>query len=77
MYLILEIQKSEGIITTFVTTYDNRNKAESKYYEILSEATESSYDGHGATLLTEKGQAIRSEYYDHKVENIENEGENI
>ena len=71
MYIVLEIQKTGDQIATLVTSYQNRNEAESKFYTVLAAAALSTVEKHAASLLTDNGICIRSEAYEHPVETIE------
>ena len=73
-YYILEIQqyatKEYGHIVHYA--YDDnptiaRNKAESKYHEVLAAAAISTLPSHSATLIMSDGQALMSQCYKHEV----------
>lgn len=65
MYIVMEIQKNGEVISTLVTTYSTKNEAEQKYHQILSAAAVSSVDIHSAVMLTETGERLKSESYNH------------
>lgn len=68
MYLVIEIQKAGDQLANIVTAYSSRNEAESKFYTVLAAAAISSIEKHAASLLTEDGNCIRSEVYEHEQE---------
>ena len=72
-YLVIEIQKTGDNISHIVTTHDTRNEADSKYYLVLSAAAVSSVPKHAASLLAEDGHCLRSEVYEHVLEEEPNE----
>lgn len=66
MYIVLEIQTSTTV-ATLVSSYENRNQAESKYHQILTAAAVSSIPKHSAVLMDDEGNRIKSECYIHEV----------
>jgi len=71
MYVVVEIQTSNGVTSQITTVEQNRDTAEQKYHQILSYAAVSSVEIHSAVILNPEGQRIKSECYKH-----ENGGEN-
>lgn len=66
MYIVMEIQtNANGTVGTLVTSYDNRDQAESKYHTILAAAAISPLPCHAAVLLTEQGLILTNGYYEH------------
>lgn len=67
-YIVLEIQEnadgSIGIppVASYASVYD----AESKYHTVLSAAAKSQVAVHSAVMLNSEGQYIKSEAYDHR-----------
>jgi len=69
-YLVIEIQtNADGTVGTLVSSYDNRDEAESKYHAVLSSAYLSHLPSHAAIMITSEGRAIpnRSEVH-HYIE---------
>ena len=64
MYIVIEIQTT-STVATLVNSYDNINQAESKYHQILTAAALSDIPKHGAVLLNDDGQMLKSECYEH------------
>lgn len=64
MYIVMEIQKS-STASTIVNVYDTLNEAENKYHTILAYAAISSVPKHSAVLLTEEGDYIKHECFEH------------
>ena len=65
MFIVMEIQKS-NTMSTIVTTYNTRNEAENKYHTVLAYAAISNIPKHGATLLSEDGDYIKHECFEHE-----------
>ena len=66
MFIVLEIQKtSETEVATLVSTEEDRNKAESKFYQVLSAAAISIIPKHSALLLDADGICIKRESFTH------------
>lgn len=65
MYIVIELQTNDGVTANIVTTYNDRNEAESKYHQILASASTSSVNVHSAAMLDERGNLEKSEYYLH------------
>lgn len=66
MFIVLEIQKGDQV-ATLVSSYEDRNSAESKYHTVLSAASISSVPVHSAILMTDEGAPIKYESYAHPV----------
>ena len=66
MFIVMEIQNS-GTASTIVNTYNTRNDAENKYHTVLAYAAISSVPKHGAVMLTEDGDYIKHECFEHEV----------
>ena len=66
MYIVIEIQKG-NTASTIVNTYETLNEAENKYHTILAYAAISSVPKHSAVLLTEEGDYIKHECFEHTV----------
>ena len=64
MYIVMEIQKS-STASTIVNTYNTLNEAENKYHTILAYAAISNVPKHSAVLLTEEGDYIKHECFEH------------
>ena len=66
MYIVMEIQKG-NTVSTIVDSYETLNEAENKYHTILAYAAISSVPKHSAVLLTEEGDYIKHECFEHIV----------
>ena len=66
MYIVMEIQKG-NTASTIVDTYETLNEAENKYHTILAYAAISSVPKHSAVLLTEEGDYVKHECFEHTV----------
>ncbi len=63
MFIVIEIQKSNGQLATIDTPYDNYKDAMAKYHTILAAAAKSGLDRHSAVILDEYGKELVSESY--------------
>ena len=73
MFIVLELQTNEsGQTGNIVTTYADRQEAESKYHQILSAAATSTVTTHAAVMIDERGNLEKNEFY---VHNAVEEGE--
>ena len=70
MFIVIEIQTTDNC-ATLVNTFTDRTQAESKYHLILASAAISAIPKHGAVMLTEEGERLKSECYYHLVEEPE------
>lgn len=66
-YLVIEIQKfSDGTIAVPpISTYDSFFDAMAKYHTVLSVAAVSEVDVHTCVVLTDTGQEIRLDSFNH------------
>lgn len=69
VYVVMEVQSDNATAATLISSYTNRNEAESKFHQILGAAAISTVPTHSAVLLTDTGKALKSESYTHKTEN--------
>ena len=70
MYYIIEIQKyQDGTFGHLVHYADTRNRAESKYHEVLAAAAISELPQHSAALISDQGFPILNQCYTHEVIN--------
>jgi len=77
-YITIEIQNNADGSATFPSnfkTWDDINNAESEFHKILMYAAISSSPSKGCVLLTSTGELLRSEFYEHPVEQVEGESE--
>ena len=80
-YYIVEIHKYEdGTFGQLVhVAYDEdpvkaKDKAESKYHEVLSAAAISSLPSHAAIMFNTNGVPMLFQHYEHYIEPVENTG---
>lgn len=64
-YLIVEQQTTNGITAVLTTAKPNINEAEQKYHTVLAAAAVSNVEVHSAAMLTERGQLVKYECFDH------------
>lgn len=67
-YIILELQTTDGITSSLATVKKTINEAEQQYHAALAAAAMSEVEMHSASLLTERGQLIKYECFDHTEE---------
>lgn len=67
MFIVIEMQTNDGVTTvvTPIKTFTDINKAYEAYYQILSAAAVSSVPTHTAIILTERGDVVRVEHFEH------------
>lgn len=74
-YVVIEMQN--GIVGTNAWTYDTREDAEVKLYQVLSEVVKSPVATHTAMLVTDEGFVLDCKCYKHDatepVEPVEGE----
>lgn len=74
MYIVIELQtNTDGTVGTLVDSYTDRNQAENKYHTILAYAAASTLPCHAAAMFTNEGNMIKSERYEHIIEEPEEE----
>lgn len=79
-YYIIEIQKSHSGEYAHLIHYEYdenpdiaRQKAESKFHQVLTAAAVSNTALHSATLISDEGVPLRNECYKHTVQNTNEE----
>lgn len=74
-YILQEIgTNADGsIVLSKALTFDDIFKAESEYHKTLQYAAISTMPKKGCLLFTSDGDVLRSEFYDHPVEQVEGE----
>lgn len=75
-YIVFEIQNNADGSATFPSdprekVFDDINKAESEYHRILQYAAVSTAPLKGCMLLTSTGNLLRSEFYEHPMQEVE------
>ena len=76
-YILQEIGTKEdgSIVLSDPKTFDDLQKAESEFHRALQYAAISTAPSKGCVLLTSTGELLRSEFYEHPVEQVEGESE--
>lgn len=70
MVIVMEIQKGTEV-STIVNTYESRADAENKYHTILAYAAVSNVPVHSAVMMTDNGEHIKNEKFEHLLQNGE------
>ena len=71
-YLVIELQtNTDETMGSQVTSFTERDKAESKYHTVLAAAALSAKPVHAAMLITNDGFTIESKCYKHDAAPIE------
>lgn len=65
MYVVIELQTSNGTVSSIVNAYNTLNEAYQKYYQILSSAAVSSVDVHAAIIVSDHGEIISANSFEH------------
>lgn len=73
MYIVIELQTSNGITSMLTYQFDNRDQAESKFHNVLSYAAVSTVEFHAVSIIDSLGAVIRNECYNHPVQPEPNE----
>lgn len=68
MFIVIELQTSNGATGNFVFSFATIEEAYAKYYAILSAASTSNVELHTALILTADGNVVRSEHFDRRKE---------
>lgn len=65
-YFVVEIQKnSEGTVSMLHNAYDDLNHAEAAYHSLLAVCALSELPRHGAMIIAENADVLKSEMYNH------------
>ena len=65
MFIVIELQTTGNEVGSLINKYSNRNEADSKFYQIMSNAAVSNVEKHAAVLVTDEGSVLRSGCYEH------------
>ena len=68
MYLVLELQTNDGVMSTIPLQFETLDLAMQKYYQILSFAVVSTIDCHAAIVMDSRGVVVANMYYEHNTE---------
>lgn len=68
MYIVIELQTTNGTTGNFVFAFADLADAWAKYHAILSAAAKSSVEVHAAVILNEVGNTIASGHFAHAKE---------
>ena len=67
-YIVIEMQN--GIVGTNAWTYDSRDDAEVKMYQVLSEVVKSPVAVHTVMLVTDEGFVLETRCYKHDAQPV-------
>lgn len=65
MYIIIELQTTDGHMGNIVQTKETKDEAMSTYHSILAAAAVSNVQYHTAIVMDERGQYLARECYEH------------
>lgn len=68
MFIIVELQTTNGQTANIVTTRDTKEEAMSAYHSILASAAVSSVEYHTAVVMDEQGRYLARECYEHPID---------
>ena len=68
MYILVELQTTNGTTANIVTAFEDKLAAESAFHSVLASAAVSQVDIHAASLLDERGNLLKREFYRHNPE---------
>lgn len=66
MYIIIELQTTNGQTANIVQTKETKAEAMSAYHSILAAAAISAVEYHTAIVMDEQGKYLARECYEHK-----------
>lgn len=66
MFLVIELQTTNGATASIVNQYETQALAEQQYYFILSAASVSNIDVHSAILMDCRGVVLKNDFYDRR-----------
>lgn len=66
MYILVELQTTNGVTANIVTSFEDKLQADSAYHSVLASAAISSVGIHAAVLLDERGNLLNREFYRHR-----------
>ena len=76
MFIVIEMQTTDGTTAVLTDAYADLNTAYQKYHLILSAAAVSSVPTHTAVILSENGNVVASECFAHAEPEEEEVAEN-
>lgn len=68
MPIVVEIQNDGSNVSQITTVHSTTAEANQKYHEILAYAAVSNVAYHGAAMLNDVGDWMKSEHFDHPAE---------
>ena len=68
MYILIELQTTNGQTANIVTPHEDKLQAESAYHSVLAAAATSQVGIHAAVLLDERGNLLKREFYRHAAD---------
>ena len=69
MFIVVELQtNSDGTLGTLVSSFTDKNQADSKYHQVLQYAAVSQLPKHACIMFSEEGFFLKNECYQHEVE---------
>ena len=67
MFIVIELQTTDGVTSNIVTTKQTKDEAMSTYHSILASAATSTVQFHTAIVIDERGKVIAKECYQHQT----------
>ena len=64
-YIVIESQTTNGVTATLKDSFTDFAHAEQKYHLVLAAAAVSEVPIHAVSMLTERGNLVKFECYDH------------
>lgn len=65
MYIVIELQTTDGVTANIVQTKETKDEAMSSYHSILASAAVSKIHYHTAVVMDEEGRYLARECYKH------------
>ena len=65
MFIVIELQTTNGVTAVLTDVFQNREQAEQKFHTVLSYAAVSSVDIHAVSILSADGFVLKNDVYFH------------
>lgn len=75
MYIVIELQTTQGQTANIVTQKETKDEAMSAYHMILASAAVSSVEYHTAVVMDEHGRYLARECYEHLRQEVSDANE--
>lgn len=70
MFIVIELQTTNGVTAVLTDVFQNREQAEQKFHNVLSYAAVSSVDIHAVSILSADGFVLKNDVYFHNQNTV-------